>query len=246
MNLSSRELKDFFVGMLLGDANIHNGAFSTRQISKDLIYFKYNIIKSYIPNCKIKITEQEAYIDKNNVNHQKCWYLYMSPCEYLKKLEKEFYPKGTKIVPVKYTRGLSPLGYAMWYADDGTTILVQYNQKTGSSKTRRVQLCTDNFQVNEVTDLLMPMIQREIGACSIVKRKPHQIRLQINGFDSQKFIQIIHDYFYKYFPSLLYKMDLGYRNESLENRVYVSKEYHELYLKISAHDLFLDRLVNRS
>ena len=61
-------------------------------------------------------------------------------------------------------------------------------------------------------------------------------------FAAQKFLVDISPYFIKYFPSLLYKLDLGYRDSSLENRLYVSKEYHDLYLKISSHDLFVDRL----
>lgn len=248
MKLNSRELKDFFVGMLLGDGNIHNGAFSTKQISKDLIEFKYNIIKSHIPNCKIKIVEYDSYIDKNGTNHQKYWYLYVSPCEYFKKLYKEFYPNNIKIVPLKYTRGLSDLGYAMWYADNGTTILVQYNETSGSARSRRVQFCTDNFTENEVRNLLIPMISARFGSCKAIKRKEDIYRIEIDNnsnYDSQKFIQAIHLYFYNNFPSMLYKMDLGYRNDSLENRKYVSPEYNELYLKISAHSQFVDRIKNK-
>lgn len=245
MKLNSRELKDFFVGCLLGDGCIHNGGFNVKQISKDLIEFKANIIKSHIPNCKLKITEYDEYTDKNGVCHQKYWDLRVSPNEYTKKLSKEFYTNNRiKIIPKKYIRRLSPIGLAMWFADDGTSILVQYNPLTGSSKNRRVQLCTDNFNPNEVK-LLKNIFEKYGFNCSIVKRKESQVRLQINSFSSQKFLQIIYEYFYKYFPSLLYKMDLGYRNQSLENRTYVSEEYYKLYLKISAHSLFKDRLKDR-
>lgn len=244
MKLNSRELKDFFVGCLLGDGNIHNGTFGVKQISKDLIDFKADIIKSHLPGAIIKIYEYESYVDKNGVKHQKYWDLRVSKSEYIKKLFTEFYPHGKKIIPEKYIRKLSLIGLAIWYADDGTTILVQYNRLTGSAKCRRVQLCTDNFSVNEVC-LIKNIFEKYDFDCSIVKRKEHQVRLQVNGFSSQRFIQTISDYFYKYFPSLLYKMDLGYRNKSLENRNYVSEDYHKLYLKISAHTLFVDRLANR-
>ena len=36
---------------------------------------------------------------------------------------------------------LTPIGFAMWYADDGTTILVGKNQTTSSARSRRVQFC---------------------------------------------------------------------------------------------------------
>ena len=50
------------------------------------------------------------------------------------------------------------------------------------------------------------------------------------------------EYFYNYFPSLLYKLDLGYRTSSLLNRTYVIEEYNSFYSKISAHPSFCDRM----
>ena len=143
---------------------------------------------------------------------------------------------------------MSPIGYAMWYADDGTTVLVQYNELTKSARSRRVQFCTDNFTENEVKNLLLPMVSKQFGSCSVRKRKEGIFRIEIDSnlnYDSQKFLQTIHEYFYNNFPSLIYKMDLGYRNEALERRTYVSEAYHKLYLKISAHNLFKDRLIDR-
>lgn len=242
MKLTSRELKDFFVGCLLGDAGIHNGAFHTKQISKDLIYFKYDIIKTNFPEAKVKITEYEAYMDKNGTNHQKYWNLYISPNEYIKKLEKEFYVNKIKVVPNKYLRDMSLLAYAIWYADDGTTILVQKNPITGGSKTRRVQLCTDSFTFEEVIKL-QKMIEEKFGNTSLIKRKESIYRIQINN-NSQQFILSISDFFYNYFPSLLYKMDMGYRGSTLNSK-WVDPKYKELYFKISTHNEFVDRMANR-
>lgn len=244
LQLSSRELKDFFVGTLLGDSYIHNGAFSCKQISKDLIEFKADIIKKHLPNSKVKITEYEPYTDKNGVNHQRYYVLYVSPNEYIKKLEREFYPNGIKIIPKKYLRELSSLGYAMWYADDGTTILVGFNNTTKSARSRRVQFCTDNYTQSEVNDLKL-IIEKQYGTTSIIERKVNSYRIQIATYNSQKFLIDISEYFYKYFPSLLYKVDMGYRNESLLNRRYVTEEYYQNYLKISAHPLFIDRMKNK-
>lgn len=44
------------------------------------------------------------------------------------------------------------------------------------------------------------------------------------------------------FPSLLYKLDLGYRGKSLDKRRYVSIEYKECFNRISAHPQFKDRV----
>jgi hypothetical protein len=248
MRLNSRELKDFFVGCLLGDGNLHNGVFSVTQTSEDLIKFKHNIIKSHLPNVKVKITKYPARIDKNGVNHQEYYVLYTSPTEYFKKLQKEFYPYGKKIVPEKYSsRNLFNIGYAMWYADDGTTIHVKKHKETGSSISRRVQFCTDNFTEDDVKNKLLPMVSKLYGECSLVKRKPGVYRIQINkGSDkySEKFIFTIYSFFYNYFPSLLYKMDLGYRGSMLFDRNIVSLEYHNLFTNMKAHSQFKDRLLN--
>jgi len=244
LKLTSKELKDFFVGNLLGDANIHNKAFSVKQISKDLVLFKKKIIEEYLPDAKVKITSYSGYIDKNGVNHQDYYYLYMSPHPYIAKLYNEFYPQGKKIVPKKYTKHMSLIGYAIWYADDGTTILVGYNKHSGSANSRRIEFCTDGFTKKDVIELAK-MISRQYGTTSIVKRKENQYRIRIQVQDGQQFLIDIHKYFYKYFPSMLYKMDMGYRNKSLEREKYVSEEYKKIYFKISAHSSFIDRISPR-
>lgn len=44
------------------------------------------------------------------------------------------------------------------------------------------------------------------------------------------------------FPSLLYKLDLGYRDRSLDKRTYVLEEYKNCFLRVSAHPQFIDRI----
>lgn len=243
MKLKSTEIRSFFYGTLLGDSYIHNNTFYCKQISKDLIYFKAKIIKQYIPDSKVSISEHDEYTDKNGVHHQKFWVL-SAKGEYIKKLQKLFYPNGKKILPRNIVNKLTPLGLAMWYADDGTTILVGKNESTGSAKSRRVQFCTDCFTKEEILNTIKEL--NEIGIiASILKRQENVYRIQILEKNKQDFLCQISDYFYNYFPSLLYKMDLGYRNESLKNRRYVTENYHNLYIKISACPDFIDRMKNR-
>lgn len=44
------------------------------------------------------------------------------------------------------------------------------------------------------------------------------------------------------FPSLLYKLDLGYRDDSLNKKRYVLDEYKNCYIRISTHPQFVDRV----
>ena len=78
------------------------------------------------------------------MHHQKYYLLYVNHPK-IKDLYKVFYSKGKKVYPNGAILKLDSLGFAMWYADDGTTILVQINNQTKSARNRRIQLCTDNF-----------------------------------------------------------------------------------------------------
>ena len=244
MKITSKELKSFFYGTLLGDAYIHNGTFYCKQVSKDLIDFKAKIIKNNLPDAKVWIKEIEEKIDKKGVHHQKCWVWNVSGSEYIKKLDKLFYPEGKKVIPKGVVSDLTPLGLAMWYADDGTTVLVGYNNTTKSANNRRVQICSDCFTEEEINNAIKEFL--ELGYhVSTTRRREGCYRLTFSRMERQKLICEIYKYFLQYFQSLLYKMDLGYRNESLKNRRYVLEEYENIYYEISACPLFLDRLKDK-
>lgn len=247
MKLNTTQLRSFFYGTLLGDSYFSNGQFRCKQISYDLMKFKYDICKQYLPNAKISFQEYSERVDKNGVNHQRYWELTVSKSEYLKKLEQLFYPNGKKICPKDVINKLDWLGFAMWYADDGTTVLVQKNPNTGGSRNRRVQLCTDNFTLEEHNTIIVPELQSFGLEPKIIDRhRNNQYRIQLNNAKiNQRFLIDIGQYFYNYFPSLLYKMDMGYRTKSLDKRTYVLEEYKNFYLKVSTHPLFVDRLLDK-
>lgn len=238
MKLNTSELKSFFYGTLLGDSYIHNNVFYCKQISKDLIEFKAMVINKFLPDAIVKISEHAEQIDKNGVHHQKYWTLSVHGSKYIKELAATFYPNGKKIYPKGIIQKLTPLGLAMWYADDGTTVLVGKTETTGGARSRRVDICTDSFTRDEHL-----MIQHDLASlgftASLIQRDKFY-RIRINN--RQNFLLTIAPYFTKYFPSLSYKMDLGYRNESLLNRRYVSEEYYKFYLDLSACPGFIDRM----
>lgn len=244
MKYNHSDIKSFFYGCLLGDADIHNNRFCVHQISKDLIDFKFNFIKKHLPNCNIYIHEEDSYIDKNGVNHQKAYRLIAGPHPYINKLRLLFYPQGKKIYPSNIISKLTPIGYAMWYADDGTTVLVQKGSgASGGAKSRRIQFCTDNFSYEEQQKIIDELIFSKYYTPKIVNRhRNNQYRLQISTYDGQKLFLEIYHFFLYYFPSLLYKMDMGYRGEGLLKRAYVSEDYYKLFIEISAHPQFKDRI----
>jgi len=244
MKINHTEVRSFFYGCLLGDGDIHNHRFCSHQISKDLIDFKANFIKRYLPNCAVYINEEPEYTDKKGVHHKKAYKLIAGPHPYINKLEKLFYHNGKKIYPLNTVKKLTNLGYAMWYADDGTTVLVQKGLGTdGGAKNRRIQFCTDNFTYEEHLKIKQELEITKHFETKIINRcRNNQYRIQISVKDGQQLISLIYTYFYDYFPSLLYKMDLGYRGKGLQKRGFVSETYNNIFIKISAHPLFFDRI----
>ena len=234
------KLESFFIGTLLGDSYIYNGVFYCKQISEDLINFKAKFIQENLKDARVSISTYDEYTDKNGVHHQK-YYLLCVNHPKVKDLYKVFYSEGKKVYPNGAILKLDPLGFAMWYADDGTTILVQINNQTKSAKNRRVQLCTDNFTQEEHKQIKKELEKLGYVIKLIDRKRGGQLRTQINGLSSQKFICMLEESFLN-FPSLLYKLDLGYREKSLNKRTYVLEEYKNCFLRVSAHPQFKDRV----
>lgn len=234
------KLESFFIGTLLGDSYIHNGVFYCKQISEDLINFKAKFIQENLEDAKVKISLYEEHIDKNGTHHQRSWVLSVIHPK-IKELHKTFYKDGTKVYPNGAISKLDPLGFALWYADDGTTILVQINEQTRSAKNRRVQICTDNFTQEEHLQIKKELEKLGYTIKIVDRKRKDQVRTQINGKSAQKFICMLEESFIN-FPSLLYKLDLGYRDKSLDKRTYVLEEYKNCFVRVSAHPQFLDRV----
>ncbi len=237
------KLESFFIGTLLGDSYIHDNIFYCKQISEDLINFKANFIKENLPDAKVKISTYDEHIDKNGTYHQKCWILTVNHPK-IKDLYNLFYYQGIKIYPEESILKLDPLGFALWYADDGTTILVQVNSETQSARNRRVQICTDNFTQEEHQQIKKELEKLGYTIKIVDRKRKDQVRTQINGKSAQKFICMLEESFLN-FPSLLYKLDLGYRNKSLDKKTYVSEEYKNCFLRVSAHPQFFDRVKDK-
>lgn len=213
------KLESFFIGTLLGDSYIHNGVFYCKQTSKDLIYFKAKFIEDNLKDANVKISEYDDYTDKHGVHHKKYWVLSVNHPK-IKELYKLFYSNDKKVYPKGSIKKLDALGFALWYADDGTTILVQINKEINAARARRVQICTDNFTQEE--HMLIKSELEELGyEIKLLDRKRNgQLRTQFNG-NYQSFICMLEEPFMN-FPSLLYKLDLGYRGKSLNKKRYVS------------------------
>ena len=248
--ISSSEFKSFIYGMMLGDSSIHtNGKeFSSRQVTKDLSYYKFEMIKKHLPGVKIEIKEYPGYFD-GKWTHKPIFQI-RAKHRYFEKMYERFYRNGKKVVIQKVVDSLKPNGFAVLFADDGCSNLIGKEKylsgKSDRIHARRFEICTDAFTYQEVC-LIMGSISKFIeipveGNMYTAIRKNGNHRIVLNSIAGQKYILKIWKFFFLRYPSLLYKLDLGYRDGSLENNPYLLNEYSEVYHKIKMHGEFIDRL----
>ena len=244
MKLSSSELKSFIYGTLLGDAKIErNGkVFSIKQINKDLIDFKYSILKEHFQDVEYKIIP--AHFD-GKWNHQELYEVRVKD-EYFKKLFNVFYDlidDGKHVVKVirniSILQQLTPIGLAMWFADDGTTALI--GKTSGKVKDRRVEICTENFTWHEceiIKKYFKLFLKYEV---SLIRRNSSdRCRVRIKILDAQCFLKDISIYIISYFPSMLYKLDMGYNIDSQSKLL--TKDYKLLLEEVKRHSLYISRV----
>lgn len=119
-------------------------------------------------------------------------------------LSKNLYSnEGRKKISLKYLNKLKPLGLAIWWMDDGSLI----NHK-GS---RYGRLCTESFNYEEHILLQKYFKQKWDIDVSIKEEKGKYYFLRFNVESLKKLFTII----YKdicHVPSMIYKIDLNYKN----------------------------------
>jgi len=232
--LKSSELKGAIFGTLLGDSKIErNGkVFSSKQISLDLIQFKYYILKNHFQNVKFDITD--PYHD-GRWNHQRLFEVRAKEL-YFHKLFPKFYDEKRKYLSIKQLESLTDLGLALWFADNGCTSLIGINK--GKIVNRRVMFCSDYYTEKE-HNIIIRFFKIKYGYnLSKVTRNNKNFRLKFLVKDAQNFILRVGPYFMKYFPSLSYKLDMGYGNQQTASKNYLTF-FNEC---VKTHPDFVDRL----
>ena len=246
--LRSSELKGMITGTLLGDSKIErNGkVFSSKQISRDLVQFKHDVLAGHFRDVRLQ-THPAHHCGK--WFHQELYEVRVRD-EYFRKMYPDFYGEdGRKYVTMERLKCLTTLGLALWFADDGCTALI--GVKSGRIRSRRVMLCTESFNVEEhetirkyfrlYHGLDARVVGRDNGS-GTEKRK----RICFTTESAQVFIASIGGYFVDHFPSMLYKLDLGYQPDSMSSRTgrnVIVKEYWDFFNeRVKTHGQFVDRL----
>jgi len=251
--MKTSELKSFIYGTMLGDSSVSFSNYNTiscGQIKEDLILYKLKVYKDHFANLKTNyiIEDYKAPDQVRQPLHR----IYATH-PYFNKIRNIFYDSNNKKrVTKKILKKLKPNGLAIWFADDGTTTLIGINNYLSGKKDRltdrRVEMCTDGFLLEDVK-IIQSYFKELVGYdVRIINRdhtdklnkNPTGYRIRFSTLGGQVFLSIIYKEFLNY-PSLLYKMDMGYRDNLLTSE-YVLQEYCNLYKEIKTHRSFLDRL----
>ena len=207
------------LGGLLGDSSLKRGKSSicfwqsTKQ--NEYLLWKYNILK----NIAGKIT-----IAKDNQGYEHiCFYTRRNP-ELTKSLylplEKMIYENDRKTVNRKWLNMLTPLSLAVWWMDDGCLSIWKGN--------RYGKLCTHSFSLEE-HEIMKQYFSVKWGIdvqITVEKKKYYFLRLNVENL--KKLITIIYPFVIE-IPSMIYKIDLNYKN------IVNLGQFEEVYEVIKKH-----------
>lgn len=208
--MNSVELKGFLTGLVLGDGyldkGIHKRAFEIKNTSKDFIdMIDKEISKN--TNFKSSIKEYNASY-RDGVNKKKYWIYRISAHPYFRKMYHYHYDDyRNRIITTKSLKSLTPQGIANWYMSDGYVVIV--GRTKGIVRTRRVEICTDRYNPNDVLKAKKYFEDVHGLSMHMVKRKKDVYRLRFHLKTINKFFDMIEPYIV---DDMKYKLDLCYNS----------------------------------
>lgn len=208
--MNSSTLKGYLTGLILGDGSIDNGVkkrgFELKSIRKDFISKVEADLISV--GFTVDVKELPAY-EKDGVNHQTSWRLYVKSHPYFAKIYHHFYDDHrNRRVTSEALGWLNDVGLANWYMSDGYVTLV--GKTKGVIKDRRVELATDRYSFNDVLKI-RDYFQSEYGYVvkEVNRKRNNQFRLRMSLLSAQHFFLRIAPYV---LSSMSYKLILPYDN----------------------------------
>ena len=198
------------LGSLLGDARLECRSKSIRakhtarlrihqsDKQKDYVLWKYEKLKDLV--IKGPRFTKVWHDSKRNKDHYS-WYFHTQSNEALGELHKLFYQNNIKIVPKDLIDILDPLGFAIWYMDDG------------SNNSSNITLNTHCFSKEE-QKMIQDLFRNKFGIQTSVIKDRSKFKIAIGYSELSKFMNIVQSYI---IPSMSYKI-VSPRNDFISNR----------------------------
>lgn len=201
----SQDAKQIVYGSLLGDASLRqkNNRIQFLQSikQKEYLLWKYSFFNEedvsnlYEYKYKKQNWENISFCLKNPNKKYDTFY---------KKIRKNIYDKNNvKRINEEYLKELTPLGLAVWWMDDGCLSIHKGN--------RYGKLCTHCFTYEEHLIIQKYFIEKWDIHIDIKLEKNKYYFCRFNVENLKKLISIIYKYVTE-IPSMIYKIDLNYKN----------------------------------
>lgn len=219
-NLSLSQ-KQIILGGLLGDSSFYKEKkyVSFSQSEKQFEYLKWKHSFFNIEN-NIKSTYNTWNEKKYKRNY--FYYYIRNNDDFYSFICKNLYSnEGRKKISLKYLNELTSLGLAVWWMDDGNLSLSKGN--------RYGKLSTHCFNYEE--HILMKKYFKDKWDIDvqIKKEKDKYYFLRFNVSELKKLIKIIYEHICE-IPSMIYKIDLEYKNQKC-----IGEDFYEIYSYIKEH-----------
>jgi len=198
------------LGSLLGDARLECRSKSIRakhtarlrihqsDKQKDYVFWKYDKLKDFV--IKGPRFTKVWHDPKRNKDHYS-WYFHTQSNEALGLIHKLFYQDNIKVVPRDIIEILDPLGFAVWYMDDG------------SNNGGDITLNTHCFS-NEEQKMIQELFRDKFGIKTTIVKDRSKFKIAIGYYESPKFMNIVQSFI---IPSMSYKI-ISPRNDLISNR----------------------------
>lgn len=238
-----KEIRGSLIGTLLGDSYITQGShFGCEQVSKNLIYLKWELLKHYKPDVAEPTSRQRdaTPVDGRLVTNIKPTYTVRLRHPRFNNYYKVFYSNGNKEIRYSTLKMLSLEGIALWIMDDG------YMDYKESSCTRNLRICTDSYSSLSIQNIIryfkeVHSIDAKVYMHVNKKGATPKPRVSFNAQNAQKLISKIYSYFLDEF---LYKIDLHYLDKTIKSKR-CSDEYRIAAKYISERKaLILEKSIN--
>lgn len=234
--LSKRELRSAIIGMVLGDSNVRvryqkgNMQLAHKPASEDYVKFKQGILEQLSgTTCKYRLVQ---HINRKLNKIYPTIRVWTSSSRFFYKLNKMFY-KPKKQVTKNILNGLTPLGLAIWYMDDGHLSLKHNAIRSEADKlksfkersicSRTIMLCSHSFSKEE-NEMIVKWLKDNYNIISVVKTSRGHFYIVMNTANTKLFVDVVREYVLQV-PSMHYKIDLRYVKSNPDSLKYNIENY---------------------
>lgn len=212
LSLNQRQ-RSLIIGSLLGDGTLRIGEGAVNANfkvehglqQKDLVFWKYEILKSWV-STEPKISYR---YDPNGNKYAKSWWFRTIRHPELLKLRNKFYKDGIKIIPNDIVKLMDNFAVACWIMDDGS-----YSRSA-------IDISTYSFSLGDIYKII-ELFSKKFGVVAKYFRdRDKGYRMYFSVSETKKVIEFIKPYI---IPSMEYK--IGYSNFDPVKTSFIEERYN--------------------